>query len=78
MRPSFIAQLLSGFLLLVGIIIYILNIKDFTPKTMMYTMLFLSIAIGVHGILHHYEEIYYGYNPLVGAWRVPDRIIKNS
>jgi len=77
MRPSFIAQVASGFLLIAGVIIYILNLKEFTPKTIMYTMFFLSIAISVHGILHHYEEIYYGYNPLTGSWKVPDRIVIN-
>ena len=54
------------------------NYREFTPKNTMFMAIFMSIAIGVHGILHHYEEIYYGYNPLVGAWRVPDRVVKNS
>jgi len=39
-------------------------------------ILLISIAFGIHALLHHYEEIYYNFNPLNGKWHIYDEIQK--
>ena len=72
MRPSFIGQGVNGVLAMIAIIMFILHYKEMDNKTIIEMLLFISITIGVHSILHHFEEIYYDYNPLVGKWQFRD------
>ena len=75
MRPSFIASLLSGLIIFVATILFIVNIQTLyvnTPK-FIELLILLGIAFGVHGISHYYEEIYFDFNPLTNKWTVHDK-----
>jgi len=77
MRPSFISQILNGLLLALGLILFVLNCKTISSESMIGLILLMSVAVGVHGILHHYEEIYYKFNPLRNHWKVRDKVVKH-
>jgi hypothetical protein len=71
MRPSFLANIFSGILILISfIILFKYNFTD-VYKNMILLLVF-SIALGIHGIQHSIEEIYYDFNPLVNKWKVRD------
>ena len=78
MRPSFLAHILNGLLLAIGIVLFVVNYKSIKMDNMIGLILLLSIAIGVHGIMHHYEEIYYGFNPLRNQWKIRDKVLKRN
>ena len=78
MRPSFLAHILNGLLLAMGIILFLTNYKNISSDNIVGLILLLSIAIGVHGIMHHYEEIHYGFNPLENQWKIRDKVIKRN
>jgi len=63
-RPSFLAFNLQGILLAIIMLLFINNYKSLTKKELMYVLLLFSITVGIHSILHHVEEMYYGFNPL--------------
>jgi hypothetical protein len=75
MIPSFYAMVLSGLLLLVTTI-YILyksyqqyyGTVSFDSYQIVMILLVLSIAYGIHGLLHAAEEKLYDFNPLEGKW----------
>jgi hypothetical protein len=75
MRPSFLAHCLNGLLLTAAIVYLYWYWDTIKPKHLILFILLLSIAVGVHGISHHYEEIYYGFNPLKQQWQIRDEII---
>lgn len=67
-KPSFLAFLTNGIFLLF-VIVLILNNYGFGNERVdslnqVYLLLLLSIAIGVHGLMHLGMEVYYDYNPL--------------
>ena len=64
MRPSFLGLGITGIITTIAIITYILNFKKFNTNEHVTLLFLMSITIGIHSILHHYEEIYYGFNPL--------------
>lgn len=72
MRPSFILQIVSGFLILYSILLMSQNYKtyvDDADKYKLIVIVFLAIiAFGIHGIQHSIEEIHYNFNPLEGNW----------
>ena len=71
MRPSFLANVFSGILILISfIILFKYNFTD-VYKNMILLLVF-SIALGIHGIQHSIEEIYYDFNPLVNKWKIRD------
>ncbi|QKF94365.1 hypothetical protein QKU48_gp0907 [Fadolivirus algeromassiliense] len=72
MRPSFLSHALNGLTLFLAVILFAMNYNQFNTETMIKMLLFISIAIGIHGLLHHKEEIYYGWNPLAGKWKISD------
>lgn len=72
MRPSFLAHVLNGITLFVALILFGMNYNQFDTHAIIKILLLMSIAIGIHGILHHCEEIYYGFNPLIGKWTIRD------
>lgn len=72
MRPSFLAHALNGLTLFAALILFAMNYKQLTTESLIKILLFVSIAVGIHGLLHHNEEIYYGFNPLVGQWKIRD------
>jgi hypothetical protein len=66
---SFYAHGLNGILLFVALIIIVSNYSrlsrlDTYPGRTAILLLFLSIAIGIHGISHLGLEYVYGYNPM--------------
>jgi len=64
MRPSFLAFNLQGILLAIFVLLFINNYKSLSKKEIMHILLLFSITVGIHSILHHIEEQYYGFNPL--------------
>ena len=66
MKPSFIAQALSGLLIAWALYIVIMNIEstELPGLGAAKILLFFSSAIALHGMLHMWAEIYYRYNPL--------------
>jgi hypothetical protein len=75
MRPSFIVSVLSGLIIFIAAIIFILNFKILSMNTPKFIelLLLLGIAFGVHGISHYYEEIYFNFNPLTNNWSIYDK-----
>lgn len=74
MRPSFLANVFSGILILISfIILFKYNFTDVYKN--MILLLAFSIALGIHGIQHSIEEIYYDFNPLANKWKVRDDIV---
>lgn len=63
-RPSFIGFLMQGILLAFFVVYFINNYKMLSKKDIMLYILLLSIAMGLHSIIHDREERYYGFNPL--------------
>ena len=70
MRVSFIINMLTGVTLLFTIVLYILNYKNLDNVNKMVILLLIIIALGIHGIQHSIEEIYYNFNPLAGKWKI--------
>lgn len=72
MRPSFILQILSGFLILYCILLISQNYKTYLDEPDKYKLIVIvflaSIAFGIHGIQHSIEEIHYNFNPFEGNW----------
>lgn len=68
MRPSFLAHIANGFLIFISVILYLSNSAKINIENTLVILLLLSITFGIHGILHHYEEIYYNFNPLENKW----------
>jgi hypothetical protein len=74
MRQSFLANIFSGILILFSfIILFKYNFTDVYKN--MILLLAFSIALGIHGIQHSIEEIYYDFNPFVNKWKVRDDIV---
>ncbi len=66
MAPSMNGLILTGFLMLIIIIIFAKNYSQFL-KLNYYQQLtllsLLSLAIGIHSMLHLGAEVFYGFNP---------------
>ena len=73
MRPSFLANVFSGILILISLILLLKYKFDDTYKNIIILLAFAS-ALGIHGIQHAIEEIYYDFNPLVNKWKVQDDV----
>lgn len=63
-RPSFFGFLMQGILLAFFVVYFVNNYNVLSKKDIMLYILLLSIAIGLHSIIHDREERYYGFNPL--------------
>lgn len=72
MRPSFLGLIASGFIILISLIVIIINYTKITSIESIYILLLLCIAISAHSLLHSNEEIYFGFNPLIGNWKIKD------
>lgn len=67
--PSVYAHILNGVLLFIALIIIFTNYSKLLKYEgnsckLVYLILLLSIAVGIHGISHLGLESIYGYNPL--------------
>lgn len=70
MRPSFLSQIISGFLILYAIILLYQNFSSIqldSTKLLIIILLF-SVAMSLHGIQHAFEETYHNFNPFEGKW----------
>ena len=74
MRPSFLANVFAGFLILTCLILLTKYKFDDTYKNIMLLLAFAS-ALGIHGIQHAVEEIYYDFNPLINKWKIQDDVV---
>lgn len=72
MRPSFIASVLSGLLILYAFILVILNYKKINIKDIIIIILLFALVLGLHAIHHYYEEIFFNFNPFIGKWNIND------
>jgi len=63
-RPSFLSYILQSLIFAVFLIYFINNYKSLSKRDMTFMILLISIAIGIHSMLHDREERYYGFNPL--------------
>ena len=75
MRPSFIGAMLNGLLMMVIIVLTIANWQSLDQYQKIMSMSAIGLLLGVHAVLHHFEEIYYGYNPLEDHWK-HDKLIR--
>ena len=66
--PSFIGLITTGLLLLITIVLIFVNYKRINGKEWISIFLLLTIAIGVHSILHAYVEERLDWNPMEGKW----------
>lgn len=67
MVPSFYALAVTGFLLLIIFITIIKNIntiKQQTTTSLITILALITIALGIHGLLHLGLEYVYNYNPI--------------
>jgi hypothetical protein len=66
MTPSMNGLILTGFLILIMVIIFVKNYSQFGKLNYYQQITILSLltlAIGIHSILHLGGEIFYGVNP---------------
>ena len=66
MTPSMNGLILTGFLMLIMVIIFAKNYSQFGKLNYYQQITLLSLltlAIGIHSILHLGAEIFYGVNP---------------
>ena len=64
MRPSFIGSSINGLLMFVVVILTIIYWRDMDSYQRIILMSVISLQMGIHAILHHFEEVLYDYNPL--------------
>lgn len=74
MRPSFLAHIVNALFLLLGLLYagyYVWkNYDDMTSLELGELFLLISLAVGVHGLIHVMEEVYFDFNPLIGANKI--------
>lgn len=73
MRPSFLGLVASGLLLLIALIVFIINYRKIDEEDMVMILLLFGIAVAAHSIQHAIEEIFFGFNPLIGQWFPKDK-----
>jgi len=64
-QPSFYAHILNGILLFVVIFMIIFNspiLRRLDMYRLLILLLFITVAIGIHGLSHMGLEIFYGYH----------------
>ena len=64
--PSLNSLFITGIIILVIFILFVINYKKFIKLDYYLQIVLLSlisIAIGVHGLIHHAVEINYNFNP---------------
>lgn len=66
-KPSFYSLPITGILILLVFIKIIFNWDNFKQLLMsdyLVVLLLLTIALGIHGLLHLGLEVYYNFNPM--------------
>lgn len=68
MKPSFILSAVNGVVMFVGVVLvahYIFNnYQGMSTLELGKIVLLASVAVGIHGLMHFWAEVYYGFNPL--------------
>jgi len=64
MRPSFILGLTTGIISLVVIIMLLSTWSDFSNFERLACLIALGNLLGIYGMFHHYQEMYYDFNPI--------------
>jgi hypothetical protein len=71
MKPSNLALIISGIIIFFVFLLLISEMmnqnKDLIGLNLINLLLILSMAIGVHGILHFMAEVTYKYNPVMDS-----------
>ncbi len=65
--PSIYAHMMSGSVLMIGVLYFVLNMTKILsrdPYQIVLLLLLFSLALGVHGLSHVGLESAYNYNPL--------------
>lgn len=65
--PSFFSLFFTGIFCFIILIIFLSNLKQFNKLKFNEKIILLSIisiALGIHGLIHLGLEIFYGFNPL--------------
>lgn len=70
--PSFIGLCITGLLILIALIYIVKFYKRIDNANWIIVILLLTIAIGIHSMLHAYAEERLDWNPIEGKW-VPKR-----
>lgn len=78
MRPSFIAQGLSGILAFIGVWLFLKNYQEMNSANLLVIVFLMSMAIALHGMLHLGQEYLYDYNPLKGKWKMLDEPLRRD
>ena len=71
LAPSFFAQIINGFLILIFLYLFLSNFKDFIKLNYLQKLQVigtLAIAFGAHGTLHLGLEQAYNYNPILAIF----------
>lgn len=63
MRPSIIAQSISGLIILIAVFLIYKNYNEITIKELIQMLMLIAIGIALHGVGHTFEEVLYDYNP---------------
>jgi len=77
MRASFVYHQLQVPVVIVGLLLIIWLIYDkkieFASYESAVLILLLSIAIGIHALIHFEEEVHFDFNPMAGDTTVRDK-----
>lgn len=77
MRASFVYHQLQVPIIFIGIILMIWLVYDgkvnFVSFEMTNLIFLLSIAIGIHALIHFEEEVHFDFNPMTGDTTVHDK-----
>ena len=68
MYPSFFALGFSGIVLAIALVLFAMNVDKMNIGKIVEIVVLISVAIGIHGILHFLYETRYQFNPLEGKW----------
>lgn len=68
MYPSFFALGFSGIVLAIALVLFAMNADKMNIGKIVEIVVLISVAIGIHGILHFLYETRYQFNPLEGKW----------
>jgi hypothetical protein len=77
MRPSFIYHQLQVPIVVIGFLLIIWLVYDgqlrFASVEMAGLVLLLSIAVGIHALIHFEEEVHFDFNPMTADTIVHDK-----
>ena len=74
MRISILVSSLSALLIFPILFIFYNDYRNLNSFQIAILISLISICLGIHGIHHYYEEIYFNFNPLVGKWAINDDV----